>query len=105
MCTSLVKGFVSLLGDDHDGFAVVGAPPLDPSTELRMSGPSAPGDGFTPRRTYSRFSAAGMIRLSRTGSPREEASPRFLLPRRACSAGPRDDRVKGIESTRLRGWG
>ena len=70
-----------------------------------MSGPSAPGDGFMLRRTYSRFSAAGMIRLRRTGSPREEASPRFLLPRRTCSAGPRDDRVKSIEMYTFEGMG
>ena len=42
-----VKGFVSLLGDGHDGLAVRDRPPLDPSmlqrrtfSMLRVSGPS-----------------------------------------------------------------
>ena len=51
MCFDWVKGLVSLLGGGCDGSASVG-PPLDPSTVLRMSGPS-PRDGF-------RLSGAGM---------------------------------------------
>ena len=47
----------------RDGLTVRSRTPLDPSTELRVSGPT-PGDGF-------RLSAAGMIRLWRTGSPRD----------------------------------
>ena len=31
---------VSLSGDDHDGLTMRGRPPLDPSTVLRVSGPS-----------------------------------------------------------------
>ena len=31
---------VSLSGDDHDGLTTRGRPPLDPSTVLRVSGPS-----------------------------------------------------------------
>ena len=37
---NMVKGFVSLLGDNRDGLTTRGHPPLDPSTGLRVSGPT-----------------------------------------------------------------
>ena len=40
MCFALVKWFVSLLGDDHGRIDSAGLPPLDPSTVLRVSGPT-----------------------------------------------------------------
>ena len=80
MRTSLVKGFVSLLGGGRDGSASA-ASPLDPSTELRVSGPSAPGmesgsagvglqEGWVHALAHLRPASAGMIRLRRTGSSR-----------------------------------
>ena len=45
MCFALVKGFVSLLRDDHDGLTTQARAPLDPSTVLRVSGPTVPGEG------------------------------------------------------------
>ena len=43
---------------NHGGLALRGHPPLDPSTPLRMSGPSS---GFTLRRTFGPCRGAGMM--------------------------------------------
>ena len=62
-----VKGFVSLLGGGRDGSASAG-PPLDPSTVLRVSGPTWGGQlAGRPYREGTRPHARDGIRLSEAG--------------------------------------